>query len=197
MRISDVDLLIVPGWTNSDADHWQSRWESKLSTSRRVMMPDFDRPVCEDWVNALVVSVAMGTRPVFLIAHSCGVTAVAHAAPLLPKNRIAGAMLVAPPDVLEGPAVDAFIRANEPGIAAPKGFDPTPLAPLGFSSMVIASRSDPFCSFTRAAEFARAWGATLIDAGDAGHINTTSGYGPWPDGVLRLAAFLHNLKSGA
>jgi len=40
------------------------------------------------------------------------------------------------------------------------------------------------------AQEAADWGADLVDAGDAGHINTASGYGPWPGGeelIGRLA----------
>jgi len=33
---------------------------------------------------------------------------------------------------------------------------------------------------------ASAWGSTLIDLGEAGHVNAASGFGPWPGGpVLR------------
>jgi len=37
-------------------------------------------------------------------------------------------------------------------------------------------------SFARATQFAQAWGSSLVDAGDAGHLNTVAGYGPWPAG---------------
>ncbi|HYD14828.1 MAG TPA: alpha/beta hydrolase, partial [Hyphomicrobium sp.] len=36
MKTSDVDILIVPGWSSSGPDHWQSRWERTLKTARRV-----------------------------------------------------------------------------------------------------------------------------------------------------------------
>ncbi|TIM62907.1 MAG: alpha/beta hydrolase, partial [Mesorhizobium sp.] len=26
MKVRDADILIVPGYTNSGPDHWQSRW---------------------------------------------------------------------------------------------------------------------------------------------------------------------------
>jgi predicted alpha/beta hydrolase family esterase len=38
---------------------------------------------------------------------------------------------------------------------------------------------------------AQAWGSSLVDAGDAGHLNTDAGYGPWPAGermLMNLAA---------
>jgi predicted alpha/beta hydrolase family esterase len=64
---------------------------------------------------------------------------------------------------------------------------------LIFPSLLLASASDPFCTLERARQFAAAWGAGFIDIGPAGHINAASGYGPWPDGVLRFGAFLKQL----
>jgi predicted alpha/beta hydrolase family esterase len=37
---------------------------------------------------------------------------------------------------------------------------------------------------------ARDWGATLVDAGPAGHINGESGHGPWPEGLMRFGGLL-------
>jgi len=51
------------------------------------------------------------------------------------------------------------------------------------------SEDDPCWEFRRAADFARSWGATLVSAGAAGHINTASGHGPWPQGRALLAQF--------
>ena len=34
--------------------------------------------------------------------------------------------------------------------------------------------------------FAAAWGTEFIDIGAAGHINTASGFGPWPFGEVLL-----------
>ena len=36
MKAADADILIIPGYKNSGPDHWQSRWQAKLSTARRV-----------------------------------------------------------------------------------------------------------------------------------------------------------------
>jgi hypothetical protein len=38
--------------------------------------------------------------------------------------------------------------------------------------------------FERARLFANMWDASLIDLGNAGHVNIVSGHGPWPDGRL-------------
>ncbi|MGO4837630.1 alpha/beta hydrolase, partial [Rhizobiaceae sp. 2RAB30] len=56
MKVKDVDILMVPGYTNSGPDHWQSRWESKLSTARRVVQAEWSKPVRDDWTAALAAA---------------------------------------------------------------------------------------------------------------------------------------------
>jgi predicted alpha/beta hydrolase family esterase len=181
MRSVDLDLLFVAGLGGSGPDHWQSRWRGRLPTARLVEQADWDRPVLSDWTAALVAAVDGAQRPAVLIAHSLGVTTVAHAARLLPAGRVAGAFLVAPP-------------SDEGLIAAGLGdFGPTPRDPLPFRSMAVGSRSDPYGPYSFAGEVAADWGASLFDAGDSGHINVESGFGPWPEGLLRLASFLKGL----
>lgn len=193
MRAADVQMLMVPGWTNSGPDHWQSRWERKLAGARRVALPDFDRPVRDAWVGAIAEAVEASEKPVLFVAHSCGVLGVVHAAATLPRAKVAGAMLVAPTDLAEETAIAAFLAACGEGVARPVGFDPLPMDPLPFPSLVVASRNDPFCHWERAEAVSKAWGATLMDAGEAGHINTVAGYGPWPEGAMRLASFIKSL----
>ena len=53
--------------------------------------------------------------------------------------------------------------------------------------VIVASRTDPYLSFRRARSLASAWGARLVDYGDAGHINVAAGYGAWPGGQRLLA----------
>ncbi|MET3353810.1 RBBP9/YdeN family alpha/beta hydrolase [Xanthobacter autotrophicus] len=183
MRSTDAALLIVPGWQGSGPDHWQSRWERSLSTARRVQQADWDRPDREDWPRRLVAAVVAADKPVVVVAHSLGVPTLLHAAPLLPEGKVKGAFLVAPPD-LDVPELDPMV-AN---------FGPMPTAPLPFPSVLVASRTDPYCSYARAEGFALDWGAAIVDAGDAGHINADAGYGPWPEGSMRLLGLLQSLK---
>jgi len=58
--------------------------------------------------------------------------------------------------------------------------------PLPFKSVLVASRNDPRCSFEMAAGLAHDWGAELVDAGNAGHINADSNLGDWPQGHVLL-----------
>lgn len=183
MRTADCDIVMVPGYTNSGPDHWQTRWERKLSTARRVEQDDWDHPVRDAWVARLVETVARCRRPVVLVAHSLGVVTVAHAAASLPGGAVRGAFLVAPADVEDGQIAETIDPA----------FAPIPRDPLPCPSLLVASRTDPYCTFERAEDFAYAWGSALLDAGEAGHIDTASGYGPWPEGLMRFAGFLKRL----
>ena len=45
----------------------------------------------------------------------------------------------------------------------------------------------------RAADFAGAWGSDFHEAGDAGHIDTASGHGPWPEGLLMFTRLMQRL----
>ena len=181
LRISDFDILIIPGLGGSGPDHWQSRWEAKLSTARRVEQRTWDSPRLEDWTSRIIAAVEGARRPVLLVAHSLGVTAVVHAAPNLPPGVVRGAFLVAPP------ADSVLVEAAGPG------FTPLPRAPLPFPSVLVASRNDPFAPYEESEEISYAWGSRLLDAGEAGHLNMDSGHGPWPEGLMSLAGFLKQL----
>jgi hypothetical protein len=60
------------------------------------------------------------------------------------------------------------------------------MQPLPFRSIVVASEDDPYVTLHRAQDFATAWGSEFINIGRAGHINTDSGHGPWPEGETWL-----------
>ncbi len=182
MKVKDADILIVSGYTNSGPDHWQSRWEAKLSTARRVEQAEWSKPVRDDWTAALAKAVNEAEKPVVFIAHSLGVATVIQAIPRF-KKPIAGAFLVAPPDVAN-PAIRPRHLMT---------FGPYPRDPLPFPSTVVASSNDPFCALDVAEDLAAAWGSTFIHAGEAEHINTDSGYGPWPEGTMAFANFLTRL----
>jgi predicted alpha/beta hydrolase family esterase len=183
MKASEADILIVPGYTNSGPHHWQTRWEQKLTTARRVEQAEWAKPVLDDWVARVAEEVNSAERPVVLVAHSLGVPAVIHAVPLF-RKPVAGAFLVAPPE-LENPEIRPKHLMT---------FGPYPRDPLPFPSLTVASRNDPFGSYEHADDITAAWGSVLVDAGEAGHINAESGHGPWPEGTMVFAQFLGRLK---
>ena len=182
MKVKDADILIVPGYTNSGPDHWQSRWQGKLSTARRVEQDEWSKPVREDWTARVANAVNEAERPVVIIAHSLGVSTVVHAVPDF-RKPVAGAFLVAVPDVTN-PAIRPKHLLT---------FGPYPRDPLPFPSIVVGSRNDPFSTYEVAEDTAAAWGSMFIDAGEAGHINSDAGFGPWPEGSMAFAQFLMKL----
>lgn len=183
MKTAQADILIVPGLGGSGPEHWQSRWEKKLSTARRVEMGDWDRPHRAMWTEKLATAVNAAQKPVVIVAHSLGVVAVAHAAPQFKPGKVAGAYLVALPDIEDISRVPAEAR----------GFEPIPREKLAFPSVLVASRTDPYCAFAKAQAIAAEWGARFETAGDCGHINVDSGQGPWPEGLLSFAKFMQRL----
>ncbi|BAT59771.1 alpha/beta hydrolase family protein [Variibacter gotjawalensis] len=182
MRTSDADILILPGWTGSGPDHWQTRWENKLTTARRVAQHDWEKPVLNAWVARLAEAVEEATRPVVLVAHSLGINTVLAGCDLI-DEKVVGAYLVAP------------VATPSDGLRAdvdPAFFEIPPRA-LPFPSVLIGSASDPLCTVEQAEQMAAAFGSEFVNAGDVGHMNTASGHGPWPDGLLRFGKFLSKL----
>ena len=98
-------------------------------------------------------------------------------------RKIAGAFLVAPPDV-ENPKIRPKHLMT---------FGPYPRDPLPFPSVVVASTNDPFCDANVAGEMANCWGSLFIESGEHGHIDTASGHGPWPEGLMVFAEFMKRL----
>lgn len=172
------DVWLLPGWQNSDADHWQSRWELRHGY-RRLEQNDWDRPLRGDWSARLQEMVLDAPRPVVLVAHSLGCILVAWWAAHSPlaARKVRGALLVAPGDT-EQPQ----LREQLPG------WSPVMMQRLPFASIVVGSDNDIYCSAQRVQAMADAWGARFVDAGPSGHLNTASGLGDWDSGHALLAS---------
>lgn len=183
MKTADTDIIIVPGLGGPHPDHWQSRWGGRLSTARHVEQHDWHVPHPEAWSERIASAVAAATRPAIILAHGLGAIATVWAAPSFVSGVVRGAFLVAPVDV-ERPELDQHVHA----------FSPLPREKLVFPTLLVASRNDPLCAYDRAGDFARSWGAELIDAGEAGRLDSESGHGPWPEGLMRLAGFMKGLS---
>lgn len=183
MKISETDILLIPGYGKTLPGHWLLRWRDKMPTARVVKQKELVAPSRKVWQETLVKEVEACARPVVLVAHSLGCVLVAHAATAL-KDKIRGAYLVAPSDWDRDGLVAEFDGGD---------FKPVPLNPMPFQAHLVASRNDPYCDYARAEAFAKAWGSTFQDAGEAGHINLESGHGPWPEGLMSFAHFMKRL----
>jgi uncharacterized protein len=182
MKAADADIVMVPGYENSGPDHWQTRWQQKLSSARRVEQRAWNKPERAEWVETVAHAVNAAEKPVVLIAHSLGIPTAIHAIPLFNKP-VVGAFLVAPPDVANPKIRPKHLMT----------FGPYPTDPLPFPSILVGSRNDHYCSFEVADDLAAAWGSLFVDGGESGHINADSGHGPWPEGTMVFAKFLSRL----
>ena len=172
-------VLILPGWQGSGPEHWQSRWERRYGY-QRVEQHDWLRPLRGDWTARLEevvqAKVAETGRPVLLAAHSLGCVLTAWwAAHSRHADRVAGALLVAPPDIERDDN-----RQQIPGWAPPAR------QRLPFPAVLVASTDDPFGSAESASRLATDWGADLLSLGPRGHVNAESGLGDWDEGHALL-----------
>jgi uncharacterized protein len=176
-----IPLLIVPGLGDSDAGHWQTLLEKTYPNSRRVVQNDWDHPKRDLWLDRLYRSIDNAPGAI-LVAHSLGCILVSHALVQRPDLPISGALLVAP--------ADAERRNGQlPDLSE---FAPIPRCRFSFPSFVVGSSNDPYISLERARYLADQWGASFINLGPCGHINTASGHGAWPQGHAILSALTHN-----
>lgn len=169
-------ILIVAGLGGSGSEHWQSLWQARLPNTTRVEQRDWDKPDRAAWIARLDSAVAQAKVPPILVAHSLSCALVACWA-ATHRKPVQAALLVAPADIESDTHTPPETHV----------FRPLPMARLPFRTIVAASRDDPYVAFDRAIEMAKAWGAELVDAGNAGHINPVAGYGEWPAGERLLA----------
>jgi predicted alpha/beta hydrolase family esterase len=177
---TQTEKLIIPGLRDSGPGHWQTLWCQSRDDCRKVDLGYWDYPSRMVWISRLDRAIAVARSQVVLVAHSLGCHAVAWWAAEASSARlekVAGALLVAPPDV-DREGVDPLLLP----------FAPTPPVFLPFRSVLVASRDDEYASFERSAGMARTWGSDLVDAGRCGHVNASSGLGDWPEGQHLLSS---------
>lgn len=178
MRISEVDFILVPEWLSRptigepDDDHWISRWHRNIDRADWIN-PDLTTPV-----EALVSQAAASARPTVIVTHGAGIDVLLSAGVQLDAQPVAGAFIVAP-----APAT----HRNEHLIRD--------LAQFSFPSVVIAPDDHPDFDPALARQFADQLGGHFVNAGPTGRIDSASGQGPWPEGLMRLGWFLKQLTA--
>lgn len=157
-------LVTVPGLHGSDGAHWQTWLEGQFPRARRVEQADWDAPDLAVWSAALGAVLARERGPFVLVAHSFGCLVAAHA---LQQGKVradvAGVLFVAPASAEKFRFAGAFDARR-----------------LAVPSILIGSETDPWMPLAGARELAQCLGSAFVNLGDAGHINTAAGFGPWP-----------------
>ena len=157
-------LVTVPGLHGSEGAHWQTWLERQFPRALRVEQTDWDAPDLAIWAQAVRDVLAGERGPFVLAAHSFGCLAAVHALQQgVPVADIAGVLFVAPASPKKFEFAGAFDARR-----------------LGVPSILIGSETDPRMALAAARELARPLGSAFVNLGDAGHINTAAGFGPWP-----------------
>lgn len=188
MKSSETEILVIAGYEGSGDVHWQQRLISKLSSAKLVEQDDWLYGSLQKAVAAIVDAVGIAQKPVVFVAHSAGCSLLAHAVNALQSagtiEKVKGAFLVSAPD----PEILKTLAKID------QAFSAVPRDVLPFPSVLVSSNNDPYCTQVVSKQLAVDWGSEWADAGEAGHINTASGHGPWPEGLMKFAGFLSKLK---
>ncbi|MBG0565922.1 RBBP9/YdeN family alpha/beta hydrolase [Actinoplanes aureus] len=163
-----IRVLLVPGRGKPFPEHWSVRWEAENPEFHWAPEPPGPPYLPDERVADLDAALRASDEPAVLVAHSAGCLTVAfwaqeHSGP------VRAALMVTPP-FLERPDVT--------------------WTPLPFRTVVAASRDDPHSTFEQAADTARQWGAEVFDAGAVGHLDSKTGFGPWPAGERLVKALI-------
>jgi uncharacterized protein len=176
--------VFLAGIGNSGPTHWQSIWFRAAKPAHWVEHADWDTVSCARWVEELNSALASISGPKLLVGHSLGCILALEWAKRHHDPDVAGAFLVAVPDV-EGPK----FPAEATGFASAIG------AHLPFPAIMIASSNDPYSTPEYARELAAQWKIELVPIGDRGHINADSQLGEWPEGKQIFENFAASLRS--
>ena len=180
-------VLIVPGYRGSGPAHWQTWLESQLPGGERVAGIDWHTPSLPRWSERIGQAIDASPQPAWIVAHSFGCLATVAAVAQQP-SKIAGLIMVAPADP-ERFSVDG-VRDSSGRTARESIAQYLPRNQLGINGLLVASENDPWLALDEARRMALRWRLPLYNAGKVGHINTESGFGPWPF----LLSLLYALK---
>jgi len=177
------NYLNIPGLGGSGEHHWQTFWEQAYSEIHRVEQADWDHPICSVWVNKLQIAAEkLSDKPLVLIAHSLGCATLVHTVAQHKIKGVAGAFLVAMPDV---------DRVDFPKECV--GFSPLPKIGLPFPSVTIASENDPYITSAELKEWANVLHSQFISVGEREHIGTAAKLEYWEEGQELFCSFVKGL----
>jgi predicted alpha/beta hydrolase family esterase len=184
--VREPRFVFLAGVGDSEPEHWQRRWYRAIPDALWVQHDDWERITRDRWIADLDAALqALSSRAV-IVAHSLGCLLTAEWLRERPRPSVAGAFLVAPPDVAS-PHFPPTVLGFEP-------IDRCPPEPLQCPAMVVASTTDRYATIERSRAVAAHWGASMVEVGDCGHINLASGIGDWCEGQELMRRFIGSLK---
>ena len=192
MKTSEADILIVPGWSSSGPNHWQSRWERNLPTARRVEQDDWITPHKDAWVGRLIERIAEAQRPVVLIAHSLGVRNSCTCG----REAATGASRGCFPRRARRRGECGHLASDERRNLHPEWTGLRPAAQHSARHPGRARRilERPLLQPRPGAAVGRRLGRTnSLRRATRATSTPDSGHGPWPEGLLHLGGFMKQL----
>lgn len=165
-------VLILHGWGGSDYPHWQSWLASELAKDYGCVnffkFSDMNLPKKEKWQSELITQLSE-FKPDIVVCHSLANTLWFHLCQSTEFESVKKLYLVAPPsltcDIKE---LESFFPCPIPSKLHAK------------EAMLITSTNDPYMTRSEALSLQSSLGIPMKVLEDAGHINSTSGYGEWP-----------------
>jgi uncharacterized protein len=168
-------FVLLHGLDGSGPDHWQHWLAQQLTEAgedvRFPDLPDATDPQPQAWDAAVAQELAAAGSECTVLCHSLACLTWMRLASAADRRLAARVALVAPPHTPDVPAVVRF----KPARLMPKA-----IHVAAGETRLVWSPDDPYCP----GGAGKAWGAPLRISGDridrGGHLNTDSGYGPWP-----------------
>jgi len=165
-------ILILYGWHGSAAPHWQD-WLARelVSLGHIVAFPQLRNPLTPSktiWMQEAVEALD-ALRPDTVICHSLGNVLWWHLCNAGKALHVKRLLMVAPPrELSDYEAVAEFFP-----VEFPKNL-------YAEASLLVTSDDDPYLNKSEGLRFARALDVKHIAFQNMGHINSDSGFGPWP-----------------
>lgn len=165
-------VLILYGWHGSDAPHWQAWLKEALEKDGfKVSFPQLSdklKPHKDIWVEE-ARQAFQALKPDIVITHSMGNTLWFHLCNEKLIHSVENLLLVAPPrDLSDYEDVQSFFPVE------------TPTDLHAVESLMVCSDNDPYMDLEESRELSHDLKCELKVLKDAGHINSDSGFGPWP-----------------
>ncbi|MEJ2526581.1 MAG: alpha/beta hydrolase [Sulfurovaceae bacterium] len=166
--MSTPKTLLLHGWGGSDYPHWQSWLAGKLANEYgTISFPlwlKLAKKSLEDFKPETVVCHSLGCTLWFWLAQE-NLETVEHL------------ILVAPPSIeTDIDTISTFFPLTLPEMLYAKKID------------LVASDDDPYIQIDEAKKMSEKYNADLITLKNAGHINSDSGFGEWPQ-ILNLVKY--------
>lgn len=175
-------VLLLPGFKNSGAGHWQTIWEATQPFApvpvARLQHANWDEPDFAEWRSELEQHLFRERETTFfLVCHSLGCLNALSVA--RGGGNVSGALFVAPAN----PAREGFPEQIT-GFPSPLDYEGRPPFPI----TLVASRNDPYATWEWSQKVAQHLQChQFVDLGQRGHVNADSGLGHWPQGAALVS----------